>query len=140
VAVQFYGASGYPGNMHYQYTTVHFQASNQFVLNLYWSQFSEVDPAAGGLRTTPAHISTGLGGGRDSERHRSLPELHRADTADHADQRELIPSSGCTTGNANFFTTGNQINGPIFSDDAVFTDGTPVFTGKVVTLTPTASS
>ena len=137
VAVQFYGASGYPGNMHYQYTTVHFQASNQFVLNLYWSQFSEVDPAAGGASDySCAHFDWDWAAGETLSGTAPFLSFTAPTQPTTQTNEELIPSSGCTTGNANFFTTGNQINGPIFSDDAVFTDGTPVFTGKVVTADP----
>jgi len=123
VAVQFYGASGYPGNMHYQYTTVHFQASNQFVLNLYWSQFSEVDPAAGGFGHSCAHFDWDWAAGETLSGTAPFLSFTAPTQPTTQTNEELIPSSGCTTGNANFFTTGNQINAR-FSDDAVFTDGT----------------
>jgi len=121
VSVQFIGAAGFPNDLHYQSTTITFKATNEFILNLYWSQYDQVDALLNGQ---PGCSNYDWSWGNNPPN----PAVPGHET--------LNPGSACDYGAANFFTTGNQIDGPVFSDDSVYVSGTPIFTDPVVTADP----
>ncbi len=109
--VQIVGAAGFPGNYVYYSTIAHFVPANDFLNNVWWSNYESSDfPNANASDCNHFWQPTNVGGAA-----RNANNLN------------------CT---AVQWQSGDQVYGPVFSNDSLYTSGTPSFTGTVTTADP----
>ena len=106
VSMQIVGAAGFSKDMSYDTGTVTFDPQNGFLLNLWWLNYDQEDPA-----TLGTNISC---------------DYYWAPNPDAL-------KSGCQSVD---FITGESLTGNIFSNDSIFICGTPTINGAVSTGDP----
>ncbi len=122
VTFDILGAAGNSGDVQYQSTTAVFQATNQLLLNAYWTQYNDIDP-------TLFNVVTG----------QSPPDCEHLDwqwTASASDEHTNASNYAACSVMINPWTPGNGVHGPLFSDDSVYVEGQPTFSGPVATADP----
>jgi hypothetical protein len=103
--VQIVGSAGYPGNYSYYSTVAHFTPQNDFLNNVWWSNFESSD----------------------------FPNANASDCS-HYWAINRNPANNACTGVV--WQSGDNVTGPVFSNDSLYTSGTPTFTGTVTTADP----
>jgi len=122
VSVEIVGAAGRGADVIYQNTTAVFEASNQFLLNTYWTQFNDLDPDA---------YTKATGQPPPDCEHWDW-QWNAAATDEHTNSNDY----GTCDELINPWETGDTVHGPVFSDDSTYVEGTPVFFGPVTTADP----
>ena len=98
VSMTVFGAAGYPGRFVYQTATVKFIPLNNFLLNLYWLNYDQIDPYVLDPSNPP--------------------------TCKYYWAAPVGLSSGCVEVN---FITGDSLDGNVWMNDSVFVCGNPSF-------------
>jgi hypothetical protein len=106
VSMTVVGAAGYPGRIVYQVAAVQFVPLNNFLLNLYWLNYDQIDPAVLDPSDPP--------------------------TCKYYWTTPVGLSSGCV---AVSFVTGDSLTGSVWMNDSVFVCGSPSFV-NVTTADP----
>ncbi len=104
--VQIVGAAGFSNNNYVYYSTIaHFIPANDFLNNVWWSNY-ESSEFPGSASNCSHYWASG---------------------------RTSAGISPCT---AVEWQSGDNVFGPVYSNDSLFTSGTPTFTGTVTTADP----
>lgn len=98
VSMTIVGAAGYPGRIVYETATVEFIPLNNFLLNLYWLNYDQVDPAVLDPSEPP--------------------------TCKYYWTPPVGLNAGCEEVN---FVTGDDLSGNVWMNDSVFVCGNPSF-------------
>lgn len=110
------GAAGNPGQYQYQSSVANFEPTNSFLTHLWWSNYESAPNPA---KAKTAHVSTQICKYNWANGHGG-------------------PGPTCTSVN---FGSTTHVNGPVFSNDSIYTYGTPTFgTPSTSTARATVSS
>lgn len=110
VQVVIYGAAGFPGHIVYQHTVANLAPASGFLTRVWWSQYEATDPA---LR----------------------PGLQDDCTYDYDNTPAYSGASHSGACSPVEFANGDQVYGPLFSDDSFYVGGDPTL-GPVTTADP----
>ena len=110
--VQIVGAAGFPGKNVFYSTIAKFTPQNGFLNAVWWSNYESFDPNAGGSASNCGYF---YNQGRN------------------INGNGTVGSTPCL---AIVFTTGDNLYGPVYSNDSLFINGSPTFTGTVNTADP----
>ncbi len=103
--VQIVGTAGFPGNYVYYSTVAHFTPQNDFLNNVWWSNYESSD----------------------------FPNANASDCSRYWQIGRNPGSNAC---NGVEWQSGDTVFGPVYSNDSLYTNGTPTFTGTVQTADP----
>ena len=105
------GGAGFPGHMSYQSSVANMKPENGFLTRVWWSNYEATDPALGGYPTSDC-------------------------TQDYLNAYNgPNTTTGTTACSAVYFGPGDQIYGPLFSNDSMYVFGNPTL-GPVQTADP----
>jgi hypothetical protein len=119
--VQIVGAAGFAGKTISYSTVAKFSPSNDFLNNVWWSNFESFDSAAGGSAGDCNYYWA------------PSPGPNRGIISTNGGNAYIVPTTPCT---AVDFESGDQLYGPVYSNDSIYIDGTPTFSGTVNTADP----
>ena len=132
--VEIIGAAGFPGHFVYQTITSEFQPINGYLNNVFWSDFEGSNPAGTGAEYQHIKYASGTYAGDY--------EGEEAGQCSYIWQTSSSPAPYTLTNNATGgakndvgpcgdeappFTSGDTINGPLFSNDAIKVSNDPNF-------------
>ena len=151
VQIQIVGAAGYNANdMHYQSVIAQFQPQNGFLLNLFWDNVQEVDPAVDSTTCQTWDWNTDVYASSFYLSTINSPITDEGILAQGSGYNTLklqppgspLPASVTCTPSPINFTGGDDIKGPVYSNDSIYVDqngtgsGWPVFEDSVTTADP----
>ena len=112
--VQIVGVAGFPGKYIYQSTTANFASTNQFLDNVWWSDLESTT----GTLSSPTYRTSGQSPGSVCQYGwtNGPPAAERGPNL-AATPNQCYPVS---------FGTGDTLNGPIYSNDSIYIEGSPV--------------
>ncbi len=110
IKVAIYGAAGFPGHIQYQSSTQILSPENGFLTRIWWSNYEATDPALNGYSPSACTWDWNNAYGGPS-----------------------IGGSGAC--NPVYFANGDQIYGPLFSNDSIYVGNDPTL-GPVQTADP----
>jgi len=110
IEVPIYGAAGFPGHIQYQSSTQVISPENGFLTRIWWSNYEATDPALNGYSASACTWDWNNGYNGPS----------------------LGGSGACSPV---YFGNGDQIYGPLFSNDSIYVYGGPTL-GPVQTADP----
>jgi hypothetical protein len=128
IEVQIVGAAGFSGKTVSYSTVAKFTPSNDFLNNVWWSNYESFDSAVGGSANDCAYYWA-----NSANYPANGPYPNRGIISTNGPNAYIVPNTPCT---AVDFETGDQLFGPVYTNDSIYIDGTPTFSSTVNTADP----
>ncbi len=133
--VEIIGAAGFPGRFVYQTIMGEFQPINGYLVNVWWSDYAGSNPNGTGLEYPHVIATSGQGANTDYEGEEALHCSYIWQTSTSPAPYTLTNNAtngargdtGPCGDSAPPFTSGDTINGPLYSNDSIKVSNNPNF-------------